>query len=54
MLSGASVHDAGVCGRSRPLGRDPVTTFVFGGADLPVGPDEIMRDCDASHDLRPA
>jgi len=39
---------------SAALGRDPVTTFVFGGADLPVGPDEIMRDCDASHDLRPA
>jgi hypothetical protein len=39
---------------SAALARDPVTTEVFGGATLPVRPDEIMLDCDATHDLRPA
>jgi hypothetical protein len=39
---------------SAALARDPVTTEVFGGATLPVGSDEIVLDCDASHDLRPA
>ncbi|HEY7225791.1 MAG TPA: prenyltransferase [Micromonosporaceae bacterium] len=33
---------------------EPATTYVFGGAALPVGPDETSTACDACSDLRPA
>jgi hypothetical protein len=39
---------------SAALARDPVTTEVFGAATLPVGFNEILASCDATHDLRPA
>jgi hypothetical protein len=36
------------------LGADPATRYVFGGADLPVGPGEIRTACDDCHDPLPA
>jgi hypothetical protein len=39
---------------SAVLTGDPATTYVFGGADLPVGPDEIATACESCADLRPA
>jgi hypothetical protein len=39
---------------SAMLAGEPATTAVFGGADLPVGPDEIATACESCADLRPA
>lgn len=39
---------------SAALSREPATSYVFGGEHLPIGPDQILTDCDARHDLRAA
>ncbi len=36
---------------SAALVGDPATVEVFGGAGLPVGPDEIVPGCDAVQDV---
>src|SRR5262249_17483929 len=39
---------------SAMLAGDPATAYIFGGTELPVGPDEITAACESCADLRPA